>query len=138
MEARRIMRRGALARPGCPGQEGFTLIEVMIALTILLLGIGGLLAMHLTAMRATSFSRHATEATVLAEGKMEALRTEPATAVVGGTDQVDARGVLDPDGLYTRTWTAIVVGDDTEVGVEVAWSEQGGEIFRISLAAVRN
>lgn len=124
--------------PRRSGQAGFTVIEVMIALTILLIGIAGLLSMQLTAMRATSFSRHATEASMLAEDKMEVLRTVPVALLVGGTDVVDSRGLPDPGGLFTRTWTVAVVGTDTEVNVAIAWPEQGGEVFTISMSTVRN
>jgi type IV pilus modification protein PilV len=120
-------------------QRGFTVIEVMIALTILLVGIAGLLSMQLTAMRATSFSRHATEASMLAEDKMEALRTEPFATLVSGTEtEVDSRGLANSGGIYTRDWTVTVVGSDTFVKVEVAWPEQGGEVFRIGMTTVRN
>ena len=64
-----------LARKRRGQQGGFTIIEVLIALLVLVVGFAGILSLQLTAMRATSFSRHATEASVLAEDKMEQLRT---------------------------------------------------------------
>lgn len=118
-------------------QDGFTIIEVLIALTILLIGIAGLLSMQLSSMRATSFSRHATEASTLAEDKMEALRIIPTAALIGGTDTVDSRAVIDPNAMYTRTWTLGLVGTDTVLTVTVSWVERGGETFTIRMSTVR-
>jgi Tfp pilus assembly protein PilV len=101
------------------------MIEVMIALMILLIGIAGLLSMQMSALRATSFSRHATEASMLCEDKMEDLRTLPTSSLTAGSDVVDSRGVADPSGLYTRTWTLDTSSGDTVLTVVVAWNEQG-------------
>jgi type IV pilus assembly protein PilV len=130
--------RSASRRRGSRPQDGFTVLEVLIALTILLIGIAGLLSMQLTAMRATSFSRHATEASMLGEDKMEVLRTVPlADLISGGPEQVDSRGQLDPRGPFTRTWTVALVGADSFITVEVAWLEQG-ETYTIRMTTVRN
>jgi type IV pilus assembly protein PilV len=106
-------------------ERGFTLIEVMIALMILLLGIAGLLSMQLQALRATSFSRHASEASALCEDKMEELRTIPSATLTNGSDQVDSRAVDDSQGLYTRTWTIDTSTGNTILTVQTAWNEQG-------------
>jgi prepilin-type N-terminal cleavage/methylation domain-containing protein len=122
--------------PARRGQDGFTVLEVMIALTILLIGIAGLLSMQLASIRATAFSRHATEASTLAEDKMEALRTVPTTSLVGGNDQVDARGVLDSAGLFKRVWTVTGSGTDNIVSIDVTWEDQG-ESYTITMATLR-
>jgi type IV pilus assembly protein PilV len=120
-------------------QRGFTLIEVLIALLILLVGMAGVLSLQLTSMKATSFSRHATEASSLAEDKVEDLRTVPLTSprFASGTDQVDSRGVADPDGLYTRSWTITPGAETTIITVSVSWSERGNEPYTISMADMR-
>jgi type IV pilus assembly protein PilV len=112
------------AAPGRGQQGGFTIIEVLIALVVLLVGMAGILMLQLTSSEATSFSRHATEASVLAEDKMEVLRTSPVFQLVDGDDRVDALGVPDPAaGFYTRQWI-IVPGDPTTITVEVLWREK--------------
>lgn len=106
------------------GQHGFTIVEVLIALVVLLIGMAGILMLQLTSSEASSFSRHATEASVLAEDKMEVLRTTPVFQLVDGDDRVDALGVPDPvDGFYARQWT-VVPGDPTTIRVEVQWREK--------------
>ena len=130
------MRR--VARPRRRGEEGgFTVVEVLIALLVLLIGMAGMLSLQLTAMKATGFSRHATEASILAEDRMEYLRTAPLASLVDGTDQVDARGVVDSTGLYTRTWTLTPATETTTIAVSVSWLEQGGEPYTITMSTLR-
>ncbi len=120
-------------------EEGFTLIEVLIALLVLMVGMAGILSLQLTSMKATGFSRHATEASSLAEDKVEELRTVPLNSArfASGSDQVDARGVADAAGLYIRTWTITPQTDTTIVTVSVAWNERGGEPYTISMSDMR-
>lgn len=120
-----------------PREEGFTVVEVLIALLVLVIGFAGILSLQLTAMKATSFSRHATEASILAEDKMEELRTIPIAVLTNGTDTVDARGVVDDAGAYTRAWTITPGTETTAVTIRVTWSEQGTEPYTISMASLR-
>lgn len=108
-------------------QGGFTIIEIMIALVVLLAGMAGILMLQLTSTEATSFSRHATEASVLAEDKMEFLRTSPVFQLADGNDRVDALGVRDDvAGFYTREWLIVpgAAGEPTTITVEVLWREK--------------
>lgn len=119
------------------GQQGFTIIEVLIALLVLLIGMAGMLSLQLTAMKATGFSRHATEASILAEDRIEYLRTAPIATLTSSSDQVDARGTLDDTGLFTRTWTVTPDTDTTTITVAVTWLEQGAESYTISMSTLR-
>ena len=108
-------------------EGGFTIIEVLIALVVLLIGMAGILMLQLTSTEATSFSRHATEASILAEDKMEVLRTSPVSMLVSDDDRVDALGVRDEEnGFYTRVWTIApgAPGEPTDIEVEVQWKEK--------------
>lgn len=126
------------SRRGRRGEQGgFTVIEVLIALLVLLIGMAGMLSLQLTAMRATGFSRHATEASILAEDRMEYLRTAPIATLVDGSDQVDARGTVDTTALFTRTWTITPGTDTTTITVAVGWLEQGSEPYTITMATLR-
>ena len=121
-------------------ERGFSLIELMVALTVLLIGISGVLTMHLTSMRATSYSRHATEAAVLGEDKMEELRTIPIdTLAATGSETVDAQGVAAADAPYTVAWT--LDWDLSGIGtliVTVSWLERGSEPHAVVMRTLRN
>jgi len=121
------------------GERGFTIIEVLIALLVLMVGMAGVLSLQLTSMKATGFSRHATEASILCEDKMEDLRTIPLNSVrfVTDRDQVDARGVPDVEGLYERVWRVTPGTDNTTISVEVSWEEQGSEPYTITMTNLR-
>jgi type IV pilus assembly protein PilV len=113
-----------VSRAANRAERGFTVVEVLIALLVLLLGLAGILSLQLTSVEATAFSRHATEAAMLGEDKMEELRTVSLGSLATGADQVDALGQPDLAGLFNRTWT-ITPGSPTRVEVIVSWTERG-------------
>lgn len=121
---------------------GFTLIEVMVALLLLLIGVAGVLSLQMVSVKATGFSRHATEATILAEDKMEELMTiSPAlldcATVADCTDTVDSDGVDSATGFYVRTWVVALQGVMIRVTVTVNWNERGSEPHAITVATLR-
>ena len=106
-------------------QAGFTLIEVLVSLFILTVGLAGVLAMAMSGSRAAGYGRHATEASVVAEDKLEQLRVIPAATLTSGTDTVDARAFVAAGGAYTRTWTVTWNGTLATLVVRVQWIEDG-------------
>jgi type IV pilus assembly protein PilV len=132
---RRTPRRTTLRRSG--PEQGFTVLEVLIALSILLIGILGLLSMQLSSMRAAAFSRHATEATAIASDTMESLRTVALDSLVySAPHPVDAQGIDDDDGAYTVTWGPIINGSETSITVTVTWQE-GPDLHTFQMTSVR-
>jgi prepilin-type N-terminal cleavage/methylation domain-containing protein len=121
------------------GQAGFNIVELMIGLTVLLIGISGVLTLQIVSLRATSYSRHATEAAVLAEDKLEALRTIPIATLVDGVpgEQVDAQGYLDASAPFTRSWTIVWNGSLGLLTVTVSWNEGGDEPHSITYRTLR-
>ena len=117
--------------------RGFTVMEVLIALMILVIGMLGVVAMQKGAYSATSYSRHATEAAVLAEDKLEKLRTMPITALADDSDLVDANGVANDEGPFTREWTRVDDGLVTVISVTVTW-EEGNGAHSITFRTLRN
>jgi len=93
--------------------------------------------MHGAAVRGSAYARHATEASVLAEDKMEVLRTLPLAGFGDGSEQVDAQGIPEPDGPYTRSWTIAADGPLASVAVTVTWQEQGSEPHAITFRTQR-
>ncbi len=54
-------------------QSGFTLIEVLIGMTVFAIGILGVAAMQLSAMKGNSYASHLTEASTITQNKIEEL-----------------------------------------------------------------
>jgi prepilin-type N-terminal cleavage/methylation domain-containing protein len=107
-------------------ERGFTMIEVMVSLLLTAIAVIGIIALFMTETRASSVSRHATEASVLAADKLEKLRTTPNPT--GSNDTVDALGDSSGTFLFTRTWTVTPGPVGTEYNdlmVTVTWSEDG-------------
>lgn len=110
-------RHGREARRG-----GFTLIEMMIALTILSFGILAMMASQLVSMRFSTNSRNHTLAMKLAEQQMETLLAmTPADVGALAPSTADPGNPLDPDaqdGVPMQFWRTTTVDVDTpEAGV---------------------
>jgi prepilin-type N-terminal cleavage/methylation domain-containing protein len=110
-----------------PNERGFTVVEVLIALAISVIGLAAMLSIHSTGSNATQYNRHATEATVLAEQALEELLTVPASQLANGGDVVNAQGLDDPEGAYARAWTVGWNGDLAALAVEVTWLDDDGD-----------
>lgn len=116
------------ARAG--NERGFTLIEVMISILLTVVAVIGIMGLYRVQARSTGFSRHNTEATVLAQDKFEQVRAlQNGASGLCGTPCVEAnlneRG--GSPGIYTRTTTinpisGLIVGT---VQVDVQWDEEG-------------
>jgi type IV pilus assembly protein PilV len=109
-------------------QQGYSLIEVMIALTIFSIGILAIAQLQISAVHNNTNGNLATQATMLAEAQIENLKntsdvTLLADGVETGIDQNGATG-----GIYTRT-TAITnpLGGDfsRQIQVTVQWVRNG-------------
>ncbi len=107
------------------GEKGFTLLEVMIAVSILAVSFVVLIGLRNTDIAMTVEVQHLTKATLLAQKKMaelEAVGFPPLGIVSGEFDE--------PDDLYTWTQSVNTTPFDfaREVKIEVAW--KNGEVER--------
>jgi len=86
-------------------RRGFTLIEVVIGLLILAVGLLGIAGMQITSIKGNSFSANMTQASILAQDRLEELRglpnTNPALNIGSYND-----GIL-PNTIFSRTYTII-------------------------------
>jgi prepilin-type N-terminal cleavage/methylation domain-containing protein len=104
-------------------QGGFTMIEVMVSLLVTAVAVMGILGVYLTEVRASSYSRHTSEAVMLAQDKLEQLRTQPAATASGTEANISERGVV--GGIFTRRWTVTPGASYTDIAVTVSWFEDG-------------
>ena len=77
----------------CKGERGFTLLELMIALTILAIGMLGIVKMQMQSGFGNVTSRNISAGVNLARSKMEELKRVAAYSVQGGV----AVELIDPD-----------------------------------------
>jgi type IV pilus assembly protein PilV len=114
---------------GPMGIQGFTLIEVLIVIAIFSIGILAVAAMQMTSVKGNASARRISEATALAESRIERLLELP-------YDHDDLNPALNPhqatEGPYEINWTvtesdldADGLNDSKTVTVTVNWSYRG-------------
>ena len=112
-------------------REGFTLLEVMIAMVILAIGLLGLASMHIMAIKGNSFGQQMTVASTMAQNQLEQFRRATGALVTGNDTVTDQNGIT-----YTRTWTVTPNAPQTgasTVLITISWTGptgQGGEAAR--------
>lgn len=103
--------------------DGFTLIEVLVAVSIAAIGFLGLALTHVAAVRATSFGRNVSIASGIAAETIETMRRRPYDEVVSTSPTSMTRGHLS----MTTTATVTAVGTTgKKVTMGVTWTDQFG------------
>jgi len=105
------------------GTRGFTLIEVLVALSLTGVVLASLVPLLVASVHGADQARRVTTASGLAQAKLEEIRNTTGV-VVGGSDSVDATGKGE---TYTRTWTVGAGPTATckAFTVAVAWNQHG-------------
>lgn len=111
-------------------QDGFTLVELLVATALAGIGFLGLAALHAGALRATSLGRNTSLATALASDQLEAMRRVPTSTLAS----VDAQTVNVGTQYFTRevAVAGAPVGDAKQVTVNISWGDQlGAHLVRL-------
>ncbi len=108
--------------------KGYTLIEVLMAMAILSIGILAIASLQISAVHNNGMGNLITQATMLAQGKMESLKsTGNVAALTDGSDtNIDHYG--DPGGIFNRSWTiSNPLGGSSSRQIEIAvqWNKRG-------------
>ncbi|GAB6909553.1 conserved hypothetical protein [Desulfosarcina cetonica] len=111
-----------LPRKPLSDAKGFSIIEVLIGMSILSIGLLAVAAMQISAVRNNKTGNTFTQATTLAQAQMETIKNgdiadssdtlNPSTLPTTTSDPnnpIDENG--DPGGIYTRTWTVAAYVD---------------------------
>jgi len=132
---------------GAPRSSGFTLIEVLLALSLLGIGLLSLAAMQLTALEYGSRGRHLTNAAVVAEVQMEDLMRRRWTnlAPTGGwtaavvKDNVVQGATSEVEQSYEVSWRIADLdpGRTRAIDVRVEWDEPKHPDRVVALSNIR-
>ena len=103
-------------------RNGFTLLEVLLALVIFAIGIIGIAPLFISAPRYNQSSQAMTEATTLAQSKFEELKAFQYDAIAGGQDNIQgSTGVA-----FNRLWTTEIQGNSQIVRCVITWQDWVG------------
>ena len=122
-----MTNRGSLyfrARPANPGcaSKGFSLVEVVFALTFLAVGILAVAALIPTGTRGVSRSQVLTSGLMSAQVKLEELKGTAFTSLTPGTFH-------DTTSVYVRTWTvtdSVPMSGCKKLDVSTSWTVARG------------
>lgn len=122
-------------------QNGVTLVEVLIALVILSIGLLALAGLQVVVIKGNAGSKNLTSAVILAEAKIEQLKSDGFDSLVNGESQ-DPNNLVDPTGqaggIFTRSWViADYLGsaDMRQIIVTLTWTDSLGN-HNISVTTV--
>jgi type IV pilus assembly protein PilV len=111
--------------------QGFTLLEFLVATAILAFGLLALINLQLMSIRGNSDSKEMTRAIFLGETKMEQLKNTSYAALAIGTIQDPnnpMNGQGQSGGIFSRSWTIQSYLSSTfmkQITVNVAWTLKG-------------
>lgn len=130
---------GKTSGPGASrdhASRGFSLIEVMIAFTILGVGLLAVAGAQVKAIQGTQSGRHLTQASIIAQTQIEQLTgSRWATPIVAGWTAPITQATLVDDGNgvfaeqnYTVVWRFVdlVPNETRTIDVRVSWTEPDG------------
>jgi prepilin-type N-terminal cleavage/methylation domain-containing protein len=121
---------GELMRKKFINEKGFTLLEAMIALSILSVGLISLAGLFAYSINGTADGGRMTEASSLAQQKLDQFKATPFPNITGGSEtNIGATG--SPPGPYTRSWYTSrdadpkLAADLKIITVRVTWQTRG-------------
>lgn len=104
-------------------EDGFTLLEMLVAATILAVGLLGMAGLQATAIKGNAFGIKNTEAIALIEQKIEDYKSTPYANIAEG---IGTETNLGSGGIFTRTSTVqkdTPTNDAKTITVAVSWTD---------------
>ena len=132
--------RARRARPRGRGEAGFTLLELLITLAVMVIGMTGILGLQLATTRANQGASQTAEGVTIAQRTLEEARSKTLAQLLADHDDdgalpidhdFDAQTVTGRTTTYLRRITveATEASDDLlRVRVEVTWADDGAAI----------
>lgn len=117
------------------GKKGFTLIEMLIGLVVLAIGLLAIAGMQMTSVRGNFFSSNMTQASILAQDRLEALRQlDYNNAALSLGTHNDGKI---PGTVLTRQYNVSLVPGTTMLNITVTVSWRDSSDHTISFSTVR-
>ena len=121
-------------------RNGFSLIEVLIALTILAIGLLAIASLQVTSVRGNFFSNSLMQATYVAQDRLEFLKNLPFSDPLLSTgNRVDGTTKIS-DLVFNRSYTVELVNDPKgnylKISYLVKWND--GVNHNISFSTIRS
>ena len=143
--------------------NGFTLIEVMISLVILMVGMLGVMGMQYYAITGNTSSRDLNNATNFGLDLIEQLKTTPYSFLSSGTDSPSSGVAISGNVQFDRAWTVaancMALSDDGDafpplsacatvpdgavssavsaIRVKTRWTDKNGDYHFVNLDSLR-
>ena len=115
--------------------DGFTLIEVMIALVIMSIGLTALAAVQISAIRGNDFSKRMTTAISIAEAKMEQIKSSSYVNILSESSIQITQSNMHFTRQVTVTNNIAPLTNTKTVNVTVSWSE-GSKSHSVPITAI--
>jgi type IV pilus modification protein PilV len=116
--------------PQNSANQGFTIIEVLVAMGIFTVAILGVAISATSVIKANQVSYSTTIATNLAQDKLEDLKANPSSLANGSESSITISGET-----FSRTWTVTTntpVTGVTKIDVTVAWTDYTAHTITLS------
>jgi type IV pilus assembly protein PilV len=112
------------------GEKGFSLIELLIAMSVLAIGMLAAASMQYSAVRNNTQGNVSTQASMLAKSQLEMLKNQDiGSAVLAAGDYSDATPIDEngnPGGIYNRSWRIDPLGTSARrIRMTVQWTKFG-------------
>lgn len=105
-------------------QQGFSLVELLIALAILALSMLAAASMQFGSIRNNASGNMVTQANMLAKAKMEELKSTTDLSTLGPGEEAGIDAAGQAGGIYTRNWAVESLGSTARrITVTVQWTK---------------
>ena len=112
--------------------QGFSLLEVLVALIILSVSLLALAGLMVTTTKNNSFGNHMTEAATLAQDKLEQLRAVRWEAIPEGASTDPAPQIGSTGISYVRNWTVVANGVLKTITITVSWQDKSNHSITLT------